>query len=490
MNTLPEGWTLATLGEMCTKPQYGWTSSATKSGKIRLLRTSDISNGLEDWDSVPFCQTPPANLEKYRIAPNDILVSRAGSVGISHRVRRAPVDAVFASYLIRFKALKDVVLPQYLEFYLKSDSYWSFISESSVGIAVPNVNATKLANLEIPLASVAEQRRIVAKLRQLLARVEACQKRLARIPVILKRFRQSVLATACSGQLTADWREQNPHTEPAFIQLDEARQSTTNEFPESWMSVGVGLVIDTLKYGTAQKCGYEKEGVSVLRIPNIADGVIDHSDVKYALLPEREFEQLRLVPGDVLLIRSNGSVSLVGKSALIRKPEKGFAYAGYLIRLRPNRSRVLPEYLNLALSSYDVRLQIEIPARSTSGVHNINSEEVRGLRISLPPLTEQSEIVRRVEALFKLADQIEGGYRKAQAHVDKLTQSILAKAFRGELVPTEAELARREGRDYEPASVLLESIRTGRSNEAAAPPTARANRFQERRLSKGAGRRK
>lgn len=417
------------------------------------------------------------------------MFARTGATtGKSFLVRSCP-EAVFASYLIRVRPSL-CVLPEFLAWSFHTDSYWNQISENISGSAQPNCNATKLASLNVPVPPLDEQRRIVSKLEELLGRVEDCKKRLAKIPALLKHFRQSVLAAACSGGLTADWRQQNPHAEPAFMQLDEARLSTTNELPESWMSVGIGLVIDTLKYGTAQKCGYEKEGVPVLRIPNIADGVIDHSDVKYALLPEREFEQLRLRPGDVLLIRSNGSVSLVGKSALIRKPEKGFAYAGYLIRLRPIRSRVLPQYLNLVLSSYDVRLQIEIPARSTSGVHNINGEEVRALRISLPPLAEQNEIVRRIESLFKFADQIEARYRNAKAQVDKLARSILAKAFRGELVPTDAELARREGRDYEPASALLERIGKARCDSAAASTTVKSNRIQEPRPNRAVGRRK
>ena len=129
--------------------------------------------------------------------------------------------------------------------------------------------------------------------------------------------------------------------------------------------------------------------------------------------------------------------------------------------------------MNAVLGSYNVRLQIEIPARSTSGVNNINSDEVRALRIPLPPLAEQREIVRRVERLFALADQIEARLTQAQTHVARLTQSLLAQAFRGELVPTEAALARRDGRDYEPASDLLEQITrqrqvTANSDEAGA----------------------
>nr|WP_277876396.1 restriction endonuclease subunit S [Trichocoleus sp. FACHB-40] len=233
----------------------------------------------------------------------------------------------------------------------------------------------------------------------------------------------------------------------------------------NWYLVSVGDVITSLKYGTSQKCSYDSNGVPVLRIPNVSKGAIDQSDLKYAELSEKEYEELKLFPGDILLIRSNGSVSLVGKSALIGKADKDFAYAGYLIRLRPNPQLIDPTYLNMVLSSYDVRLQIEIPARSTSGVNNINSQEVKQLKIPVSPLSEQQEIVRRVQTLFKTADQIEQRYQKARGYVDQLTQSILAKAFRGELVPQDP--------NDEPASVLLEQIRAEQAKREAEAKAAK-----------------
>jgi type I restriction enzyme S subunit len=103
-----------------------------------------------------------------------------------------------------------------------------------------------------------------------------------------------------------------------------------------------------------------------------------------------------------------------------------------------------------------------MPARSTSGVHNINTTEIRRLSIPLPDLAEQHKIVQRMEAVLARADAIESRLAAASQRVEAMTQAILAQAFRGELVPTEAELARREGRDYEPASALLERSRSAR----------------------------
>ncbi len=107
------------------------------------------------------------------------------------------------------------------------------------------------------------------------------------------------------------------------------------------------------------------------------------------------------------------------------------------------------------------------------------SEQYRRF-ILVPPLGEQKQIVSRVDALFRLADHIEARYEKAKTHVDKLTQSILAKAFRGELVPTEAELARREGRSYEPASALLAKIEAQRKD---VKPQRKRGRSRQRRLT-------
>jgi len=452
MSESPDGWTTTRLAEIV----------ATRKGKKPDVLRQDKAEGLTPYLDIQAiennCIRRYADIESSRLGEKDDLFvvwdgARSGWVGLGQ-------EGAIGSTIMALESF--AVESRYLYYFIKSS--FDYINSNTRGTGIPHVDPEIFGNLEVPLPPLNEQHRIVLKLEKLLGRVNAAQVRLATIPRILKQFRQSLLSGACSGRLTADWREENQNAKPVSLVI-ESTDPTNSALPSSWVAVRVGDVINNLKYGTSQKCSFEKEGVPVLRIPNIGDGVIDTRDIKFAKLPQREFQQLALSAGDILLIRSNGSVSLIGKSALVRESENGFAYAGYLIRLRPNRSYVVPEFLNLALLSHDVRLQIEIPARSTSGVNNVNSTEVKTLKVGLPPLEEQQEIVRRVDALFKTADALEARYRTAKAHVDKLTQSILAKAFRGELVPQDP--------NDEPATLMLELINK-KGRKAVRPKRRRA----------------
>ena len=427
---LPRGWAEIEIGDLtapvrprCTPQEYprlpfvGMEQVESYSG--RLIGTVSSST---------------MKSTAFQFQPGDILYGRL----------RPYLNKVLYAELMGLCSSEFIVLPpmgsfdpKYLAFYLRTDGFVSFANQLNQGDR-PRVNFGQISSHEVPLAPLAEQKRIVAKVEKMLAKVDASRARMEKVSALLKRFRQSILAAACSGRLTADWRR---------------GRGKAGE----WEPSSVGEVVESLKYGTATKCEYAKRGVPVLRIPNVVSGRIDHSDLKYAKLPAKELQQLILVAGDVLLIRSNGSVSLVGRTAVVSRAEEDYAYAGYLIRLRPDRKKVQPAFLNLVLSSYDIRLQIEVEARSTSGVNNINSEEVRELSFQLPALPEQAEIVRRVEELFALADRLEARVEKARGQVEKLTQSILAKAFRGELVPQDP--------NDEPAEKLLARIRT-----SVAPP--------------------
>lgn len=200
LNELPEKWGWSTLGEICEKPQYGWTTKASQDGDLHLLRTTDITSGQINWDTVPYYVIEPEDKEKYRINDGDIVVSRAGSVGVSYLISN-PEPSVFTSYLIRFKPLID---RKYVYYFLKSPTFCSAISEKSSGIALQNVNASKLKEIDIPVAPPEQQKRIVAKIEELFSHIDAGIEALKKAKQLLKQYRQSVLKAAVTNELTKD----------------------------------------------------------------------------------------------------------------------------------------------------------------------------------------------------------------------------------------------------------------------------------------------
>ena len=175
---LPDGWKYVILGDVCTPPQYGWTTSTDNNPKgLKIVRTSDISSGKINWSTVPTCLKEPDNIERYLLKAGDILISRAGSVGTSYKIQDCP-RAVFASYLIRFRALNSIDT-DYLEYFLQSRQYWEAIADETIGITIPNVNASKLKNIPIPLPPLTEQQRIVARVEALLTHVNTARDGLA-----------------------------------------------------------------------------------------------------------------------------------------------------------------------------------------------------------------------------------------------------------------------------------------------------------------------
>jgi len=431
---------MASLGHICGTGQYGWTTKAVSRGSVKYLRTTDITKGRIDWHSVPYCQETPSDLDKYRIQDDDILISRAGSVGFSILIKNIPSPTVFASYLIRFIPSKNIE-PRYVAYSLRSPEYWQQISNASTGIALANVNARKLAELRVPIAPLNEQKRIADKLDALLARVDACRERLDRIPSILKRFRQAVLAAATSGQLTEDWRDvQSINKIVRWVSLED--------------------VASEFSYGSSAKSS-PSGSVPVLRMGNIQEGKLDWNNLVFTS-DIKEIEKYQLLTGDVLFNRTN-SPELVGKTA-VYKGERPAIYAGYLIRVRCSAD-LLPDYLNYCLNSpagRDYCWQVKSDAISQS---NINARKLAAFQFELPPIEEQAEIVRRTEALFAYADRLEARYQAARTQVESLTPALLDKAFHGELVPQDP--------NDEPASVLLERIQAETSRMKSERKTTR-----------------
>ena len=486
---LPEGWVWTTLGEISTKPQYGWTTKAQHTdGTILLLRTTDISSGTIDWDSVPYCTELPENLADYLLQTDDIVISRAGSVGVSYLLKDIPKQTVFASYLIRFHPLEGIEA-KYIAYYLQTSAYWNRIYEESSGIALANVNASKLETIEIPLPSSNEQARIVAAIEQQFARLDSAVASLKSAQAKIPQYRASLLKSAVEGELTREWRAAHPAEESGadllkrilaerrarWEQAQLAKMHARGEMPwndewkkaykepegpdvenlpalpEGWCWATVEQFSTYLRNGLPQRPQVSPPGYRILRINAVRPMQVNLNEIRYLPLSENEAQDYIIENGDILFTRYNGSLDLLGVAGMVRGCSEPTLHPDKLIRLVTVVKEPFSSFLEIACNTGVSRAFVESRARTTAGQKGIAGSDIKQIPLPLPPLAEQAQIVAEVEAklseIAKMEEVIEHSLRRAELE----RQSILREAFAGRLVEQNPE--------DEPASVLLERIR-------------------------------
>lgn len=438
--SLPEGWVETTLGELNFYNGGNLDPAEFPDEVFELYSVPNFPKGVPE-----FQPGKAIGSTKQTVQPDDVLVCK-----INPRINRvwkvneaSEHRQIGSSEWIAFRSPE--THSDFFKHYFRDSAFRDLLCTDLTGVggSLTRAQPKRVATFPLPLPPLPEQIRIADKLDALLSRVEAGRVRLERVPGLLKRFRQSVLSAAVSGELTREWRGGGD---------------------AEWEETSIRELAADIRYGTAQKCDYDDSGLPVLRIPNVSGGRISTDDLKYGKFEQSELKKLALKAGDILVIRSNGSADLVGQPALVSEKHAGFLFAGYLIRIRL-QDKINPAFAWYRLTAPDIRSDIETQARSSSGVHNINTEELRQISFTLPPLPEQAEIVRRIEALFAIADRIEARYQSALTTFDRLTPALLAKAFRGELVPQDP--------NDEPASVLLERIRAARAAAGEKPKRGR-----------------
>lgn len=282
------------------------------------------------------------------------------------------------------------------------------IESLGTGTTVKGIRLEVLKALQFALPPLAEQKVIADKLDTLLAQVETTKARLERIPNILKRFRQSVLAAAVSGKLT---------------------EEKTKFFDRRFSKLGdVGVTVKTGPFGSAlHKSDYQVDGIPVINPMHISEGKLYPSGSM--TISEGKFKSLsawHLKNGDVIV----GRRGEMGRAAVVNSNSEMLCGTGSMI-LRVSNNAV-PKYLEIILRS-PTAVDYFNSASVGSTMVNLNQKVIKNLKVYFPNIEEQTEIVRRVEELFTLADTIEQKSNAALERVNNLTQSILAKAFRGEL---------------------------------------------------------
>jgi len=302
----------------------------------------------------------------------------------------------------------------------------------------------KLREIPIKLPPLNEQKRIVAKLDAIMPRIEAVKERLDKVPTILKRFRQSVLTAAVTGRLTEKWREEHPEVESAELLLEKIKNRKQIEIkeypyvlPDEWLVCGF-YDVAIVKSNLVNPENYQN-------YPHIAPDSIERETGK--LLPYNSIKEDKVTSSKHLFKSGHIIYSKIRPylSKVILVNFEGLCSAD----MYPIEVKIDSKYLlyNMLGGTF---LNFASTAGTRSVLPKINQEELGQIPIPLPPLEEQKEIVRQVDKLFALADKVEARYQKAKNRVDKLSRSVLAKAFRGELVPQDP--------NDEPAEKLLERI--------------------------------
>lgn len=400
------------------------------------------------------------------------------------------------------------IVPSWIaKFLLQNDFRRAAQRAMTGGVGQMRVPAEFLETVRLPLAPSNEQCRIADALDELFTDLDAGIAALERVRTRLAHYRASVLKAAVEGTLTAEWRQQHPHTEPASDLLkrilaerrrrwEEAQLRKFNEKgqepPENWKAKyrepaapdvrnlpplpvhWCWTTMDQLAwasgYGTSQKCRETETGLAVLRIPNIIRGDLDLANLKYAS-PEHSADPEDLVGiGDLLVVRTNGSQSLIGRGAVIRAaPALPLGFASYLIRLRLAPMPNLLEWVSFLWQGSHVRHWIENHAATSAGQFNISLGVLTALAVPLPPSEEQEVLAEDLEDQLSVIEHLEDDL-SAQIHsAQALRHSILRHAFTGQLVPQDS--------NDEPASELLKRIaaeREARARESGAAKCALA----------------
>jgi type I restriction enzyme S subunit len=510
---LPEGWAWVRFGILIGELRNGISTKPELSQPgFPILRISAVRSGSVSLNEHRFLPRGADLLAEYGLRDGDLLFTRYNGnlelLGVCGMVRGLGTGPLlYPDKLMRVRFDHGHVLPAYAELFFQSAGARDRLttqSRSSAG--QQGISGGDIKNQPFALPPFREQQRLVKAIEAARFRIDAACDHLSVVPAILTRFRQSVLSSACSGQLTEEWREKQAPLESsadllARVLAERNREFETQcakantrgqrippqpnnleqleyslpeplvlpEIPEEWTWVSVNDVISVAQYGTSVRAdGTSGRGVPLLRMGNIQDGRLDLADLQYIMRQSENVPEFRVAKGDVLFNRTN-SPELVGKTA-VYDSELEAVFASYLIRVRCDARIAVGDYLSSWLNSPWGRWWARTVRTDGVSQSNINASKLRTMPMPLPPLQEQAEIIRRIGTLFALAAKIEQSVQAAHRRTEKLSQAIFAKAFRGELVPTESDLARREGRDYEPASVLLERIRAERNSEANSPP--------------------
>jgi len=524
---LPEGWVLAQLADVtCTSNERVEPSVNDRRPYVGLEHIDGGKNRILSQGT-----TDDVRSTKSVFRAGDVLYGKLRPY--LRKVCRPDFDGVCSTDILVFpecEALDNRFLLQFLS----QQSTAEFATQNANGINLPRISAKALGEISLNLPPLVEQQRIVSKIESLQERSRRAREALAEVKPLLDQFRQSVLAAAFRGDLTADWRAKNPDVEPASELLKRIRTErrrkweeaelakyeakdrqppqgwqdmydamkkkavratiadvradgvAIDEIPEGWELVRIGDIA-SLQAGYAFKSKwFTKTGVRLLRGTNIEPGSTRWTDTVHLPTDQSNgYAEYLLNEGDVVIAMDRPVISTGLKVTRISETDLPALLLQRVGRFQPE-DRITPEFVYQFVQSPFFMRHIGVQATGTQLPH-ISANDIESAILPLPPLEEQAAMVEIISRSLEMIEEVETALANSEFALTHLDQSILAKAFRGELVPQDP--------NDEPASVLLERIRqqrggaptAGRRNRKTATEveTAHADPIRRQRLDKG-----
>lgn len=495
---LPSSWHVVKLVEVANlAARIGWrglkASEYLDHGPM-LLSAANLRGGRLYFDDVAHISN-----ERYEESPEirlqngDLLLVKDGAgIGRTALVTNLPDRATINSSLMRISP-EAGIFPAFLFQFLNGQTFQNLVNQRVTGSATPHLFKRDLRELPVRVPPFAEQRRIVSTIESLQGRNSCARQAIVETEPLFKQFYQSVLRAAVSGRLTADWRAMHRKVETAtelLSRIHTERHRRENSELAKYEAVGKtassswhegykepkpvdGSGLNSLPHGWCwcrmedvgdiqlgrQRSPRYHSGPNMrpyLRVMNVFEDRIDTEDVMEMNFSPADYERFRLEEGDILL-NEGQSPELVGRSAIYRGEVPGACFTNTLVRFRPH-APLTSDYPQIVFLSYLKTGRFQQIASLTVNIAHLGVRRFADMVFPLPPLDEQTEIVRQVRKNFDQFNALVRAVAESESALSQLDQSILAKAFRGELVP--------QNPSDEPAFELLEMIRARRVKAA------------------------
>ncbi len=463
------GWPVVPLAELAASERNSITDGPfgsklktehyTSAGP-RVIRLKNIGDGEFVDAKAHISEAHFATLQKHRVFPGDIVIAALGENPPRACVVPESLGlAIVKADCIRFKAGPQV-LPKFLNYVLNGPKLRQQAKGIIHGVGRPRLNLGEIKALPIPVPPIAEQRRIVKEIEKQYTRLDAGVAALRRVQANLKRYRAAVLKAACEGRLVPteaelaksenrkatfetgeallarilierrkNWQGRGQYTEPATPDT-----VGLTPLPEGWTwarleQLGVtygGLTKNPKRATLARQLPY-------LRVANVYANELRLDDIECIGVADSELPKLLVRSGDLLIVEGNGSKDQIGRLAIWDGSIESCVHQNHLIKVRPVESRMSKWILHW-LQSPGGRQFVELVASSTSGLFTLSVNKVGNLLIAVPSLAEQARIVAEVERRLSLVEELEAVVTANLQRATRLRQSILQRAFSGELV--------------------------------------------------------